>query len=103
MPGTNLLIAYSRRSVAFRSVFREYFGIIAKSLSQLFRAETKFIHNVFFIAQQLARCAVLHGEHIPSGTVRHPAFSRLYQGRMFMETAAMAVAATCPACFAVEV
>jgi hypothetical protein len=33
--------------------------LLAKNLSQLFRAETKFIYNIFFVAQQLARCAVL--------------------------------------------
>jgi hypothetical protein len=51
---------------------------ILESLSQLFRAETKFIHNVFFIAQQLAGCAVLHGEHIPSCAVRHSTFGGFY-------------------------
>ena len=53
-------------------------------------AETEPIHYFLFGLPQLARRAVLHGQHIPSRTVRHPAFSRFYQGQVFVHAAAVA-------------
>jgi hypothetical protein len=50
----------------------------------------------------LTRLAILDGEYIPPSAVRHPAFSRFYQGRVFVQAAAMAET-ICPARLIVEV
>jgi hypothetical protein len=60
-------------------------------------SKTKPIYNIFFVAEQLTRLAVLNSKHIPTRTVWLGTLSRFYYRQMFVHAAAVAKA-VCPAC-----
>jgi len=75
--------------------------ITPKGLAK-FGAEPELVHDLIFCLGQFSGHVPLNREHIPSRTMRHGAFGRFYQGRVFMHTATV-TPTVCPTSFIVGI